>query len=336
MYNPLQKLLRTGNLLLIASSIMLTACGGASSDGATDTPPAKPGNPSSVAESSPASSSTPVLSSSSSSVSSKVASSGNTTTSVNNVASSSSYARASRSNTSTTVSSTGGLSGTDTSPPNATSLLAYKIAETNITLMWEDARDNIGIKNYIIRRDGVEIASIDAFDNRFTDENLTASTDYSYTITAIDLAENTSPESKPLSVSTLGKPGAVTSSSNKSASSSSKASSTSNKSASSSSSKSVGSQNSLSSSSSSANPQTVKIVWTHPKTRENGEFLSLDEISGYEIRYRKPDDKYFTYFSISGNRTTEFSYTSDFTSAEFEIAVVDSDGRYSRFVSVSN
>lgn len=93
-----------------------------------------------------------------------------------------------------------------------------------------------------------------------------------------------------------------------------------------------------STSSSSASPltgiRTVTITWSHPTQRENGSFLELDDIGGYEIRYRKPTDKNFTYFVISGNRTTEFSYTADFTGAEFQIAVYDSSGLYSNFVPV--
>lgn len=186
--------------------------------------------------------------------------------------------------------------------------------------MWEDASDNIGLKNYVIRRNGAVIASLDANTNRFTDENLTGFTDYSYTITTIDLADNTSPESAFLTVRTLGKPGTGTNSSGNSsisANSSGAHSSTAN------------------SSTSSGSMQTIQIVWSHPAKRENGSFLELDEIGGYEIRYRKPGDKYFTYFSVPGNRTTTFSYTGDFKDAEFEIAVFDSKGLYSRFSPVT-
>jgi hypothetical protein len=89
-----------------------------------------------------------------------------------------------------------------------------------------------------------------------------------------------------------------------------------------------------STSSSKASQKSAKITWTHPDARENGQFLELYEIGGYEIRYRKLTDSRYTYIVINSNKITEYTHA-DATDTEFEIAVFDTNGVYSRFVKVT-
>ncbi|HSX49472.1 MAG TPA: hypothetical protein VLF09_00845 [Cellvibrio sp.] len=91
---------------------------------------------------------------------------------------------------------------------------------------------------------------------------------------------------------------------------------------------------SLPSSSASSNART-SITWNHPSQREDGSFLELNEIGGYEIRYRKTTDTQYTRVKLDGNRTNEYIYTGDASGLEFEIAVFDNNGNYSRFIKVA-
>lgn len=85
--------------------------------------------------------------------------------------------------------------------------------------------------------------------------------------------------------------------------------------------------------------QPVTITWSHPNQRENGVFLELDEIGGYEIRYRKPTSIRYTYIIFNGNHTTEYTFPEEMQvqiqEMEFEIAVFDTAGLYSQFVKVT-
>jgi hypothetical protein len=83
--------------------------------------------------------------------------------------------------------------------------------------------------------------------------------------------------------------------------------------------------------------QTATISWDHPSQRENGAFLQLEEIGGYEIRYRNPTDKNYTHITLKGNSATEYTFpdTLPVEGVEFEIAVFDTAGLYSQFVKVS-
>lgn len=84
---------------------------------------------------------------------------------------------------------------------------------------------------------------------------------------------------------------------------------------------------------SSSSISATKITWSHPTARENGVYLELDEIGGYEIRYRNTADGDYTYVTLTGNETTEY-IPPIIEGAEFEIAVFDTQGIYSQFVKV--
>jgi hypothetical protein len=213
--------------------------------------------------------------------------------------------------------------------PEVTKLQLYRLTENSITLVWDDAFDNVGISHYNIERNGVLIATIENSTNMLYDQNLTAYTDYQYTITAFDLAGNDSGTSPIFTVRTLAAPDG-----NKPNSSASSTSSSANKSSSLNSSTRSSTKSAASSTSSISSLKPVKITWTHPNQRENGQFLELDEIRGYEIRYRKLTDSRYTYIVINSNKVNEYSHL-DAKDTEFEIAVFDTNGVYSRFVKVT-
>lgn len=127
-------------------------------------------------------------------------------------------------------------------------------------------------------------------------------------------------------------------SSSSSSSSSVKSSSSSSVVSSSSSSSSVKSSSSVSSSSSSSagsgTGSLVVLDWYTPTARENGAYLELDEISGYEIKYKKTTDTTFT--AVRVNDGGAESHTLGYLSGtyEFYIATIDSDGIYSEFVRI--
>ena len=83
---------------------------------------------------------------------------------------------------------------------------------------------------------------------------------------------------------------------------------------------------------------TATIQWSHPTARENGSYLNLDEIGGYQIRFKNinANDASYTYISIPGNLLTK--YTLPMTvikNIKFEIAVYDNKGLYSEFVPIN-
>lgn len=319
MYMHVKKLAAITLPLLL--SILLSACGGAPADGTSSNQSSaanKPTQPSSIesssAPSSMAQSSIPGLTESSST---------STATSSLSRSSTETYVRASR-----TSSSSSSASGSDSTPPEPTELLLYRLSESSITLIWDDATDNVSVDHYNIERNGKLIAAIAAPVNILSDQKLQAYTDYSYTITAFDASGNKSATSPVLTIRTL-----ANANSSIAMSSSSKSASSQN---SSNSSSSMSSQDfkSSSSSSSSTGQQSVTLTWTHPTQRENGQYLELDEISGYEIRYRKRSDSRFTYILINSNKVTEYKQ-SNANDLEFEIAVFDNRGVYSRFAKVA-
>lgn len=81
----------------------------------------------------------------------------------------------------------------------------------------------------------------------------------------------------------------------------------------------------------------VNLSWNVPNQRENGTYLDVTEVGGYEIRYKKTTDKRFTYISISGYSNTQHSFDwleeGDYI---FQIAAFDKNGIYSSFVDIRN
>lgn len=261
----------------------------------------------------------------------------------------------------------------DTTPPSSTQLLLQKLTQTSITLTWDDATDNARINTYKIERNGQLVATLSYPADVFTDVDLQPYTAYTYTITAVDSSGNDSKVSSPYTVRTLsnsssskanaviGTPTTTTpprtavnnstanANSSKAAtsskatsnalssakSSSSKATSSARSSAKNSSSKAASSKYSTASSAgAAAKPKAVKITWSHPQQRENGQFLELQEIGGYEIRYRNPADATYSHITVNNNATNEYTIENA-DGLEFEIAAFDINGIYSQFVKVT-
>jgi hypothetical protein len=91
----------------------------------------------------------------------------------------------------TTTSTTVNVTVNDTTPPTApTNFRATTTLPTSITLAWTASIDNVAVTGYQIRRGGTLITTTPSLS--YTDSNLTPSTAYSYTITAVDAANNAS------------------------------------------------------------------------------------------------------------------------------------------------
>lgn len=79
---------------------------------------------------------------------------------------------------------------------------------------------------------------------------------------------------------------------------------------------------------------SVAITWSAPDRRENGDPIYIDELGGYEIRYKKAGDSKYTYISINDPWTQ--SYKFDWLEGDyiFQIAAFDKEGIYSPFVDI--
>jgi hypothetical protein len=91
----------------------------------------------------------------------------------------------------TTTSATVNVTVNDTTPPSIpTNFRATTTLPTSITLAWTASTDNVAVTGYQIRRGGTLITTTASL--TYTDTGLTPATAYSYTITALDAANNAS------------------------------------------------------------------------------------------------------------------------------------------------
>lgn len=91
--------------------------------------------------------------------------------------------------------------GEDTTPPTTPDpLTATPIATTQIDLSWGTSTDDFELTGYQVFRDGVQIATTTA--TTYSDTGLTASTTYSYYITAYDSFNNVSASSTEVATTT--------------------------------------------------------------------------------------------------------------------------------------
>src|SRR5439155_754383 len=89
----------------------------------------------------------------------------------------------------------------DTTPPSTPSGLTAAVAgSTGANLLWSASTDNVGVTGYIVRRNGVQVAT--PVTTSYTDTGLSAGATYSYTVAARDAAGNMSPDSASVSVTT--------------------------------------------------------------------------------------------------------------------------------------
>ncbi|HWB34792.1 MAG TPA: DUF4832 domain-containing protein, partial [Rugosimonospora sp.] len=90
---------------------------------------------------------------------------------------------------------------TDCVPPSTPANLASPSqTDTSVALTWNASSDNFGVTGYRVYRGGTLVGSPTT--TGYTDTGLTASTAYTYTVTAVDAAGNASAPSAPLTVST--------------------------------------------------------------------------------------------------------------------------------------
>ncbi|UYX55069.1 lytic polysaccharide monooxygenase [Bacillus thuringiensis] len=89
----------------------------------------------------------------------------------------------------------------DTEAPSIPNgIQAQKVTANSIELTWNTSTDNVGVKGYQIFRNGEMIDTVPG--THFIDKKLQPSTEYSYTVKAIDAAGNLSKESTALTVKT--------------------------------------------------------------------------------------------------------------------------------------
>lgn len=89
----------------------------------------------------------------------------------------------------------------DTEAPSVPQgLTAGNVSSSSASFSWSPSQDNIGVSGYHIFRNATPIATLAGA--TYTDSNLTANTQYSYTVSALDAAGNESGQSQPLQINT--------------------------------------------------------------------------------------------------------------------------------------
>src|SRR5205807_2007554 len=87
----------------------------------------------------------------------------------------------------------------DTTPPTTPIGLTAAVAgSSGANLSWSASTDNVGVTGYIVRRNGVQVATPAV--TSFADTGLSAATTYSYTVAARDAAGNASANSASASI----------------------------------------------------------------------------------------------------------------------------------------
>src|SRR6266511_2092055 len=95
----------------------------------------------------------------------------------------------------------GGGGGGDTTPPSApTNLHVTGTTSASVSLAWNASTDNVGVTGYDVFRGSTKVAT--ATGTSFTDTGLSASTTYTYTVKARDVAGNVSAASNQVSATT--------------------------------------------------------------------------------------------------------------------------------------
>lgn len=90
--------------------------------------------------------------------------------------------------------------GDTTSPSVPSGLSATAQSSSQINLSWAASSDNVAVTGYKIFRNGTQVSTIG--NTSFSDTGLTASTQYSYTVSAYDAAANNSAQSSSVSATT--------------------------------------------------------------------------------------------------------------------------------------
>lgn len=90
-----------------------------------------------------------------------------------------------------------------TAPSVPTGVTSKNTTASSTTLSWTASTDNTAVTGYTIYRNGTKVGAVSGTTLIFTDSGITASTAYSYTVSAQDAAANSSAQSTPLVVTTL-------------------------------------------------------------------------------------------------------------------------------------
>jgi Uncharacterized protein contain chitin-binding domain type 3 len=86
------------------------------------------------------------------------------------------------------------LDPSDDQPPSAPGPLAFSdVTPTSVTVTWPAATDNVGVIGYVVSRNGAVLDSVTG--TTFTDDTVSPSTNYTYSVVAFDAADNISPAS---------------------------------------------------------------------------------------------------------------------------------------------
>ena len=88
-------------------------------------------------------------------------------------------------------------------PSQPTNLSATPTSSSTISLLWDPSTDNVGITGYRIYRNSFQVAQTTGVGTSYLDQNLLASTTYSYNVSGLDAANNESPQSAPSQATTL-------------------------------------------------------------------------------------------------------------------------------------
>jgi hypothetical protein len=78
----------------------------------------------------------------------------------------------------------------------------------------------------------------------------------------------------------------------------------------------------------------VGISWTAPSKRENGDYLDITDVGGYELRYKKTGDARYTYITINDAFQDRYDFAYLDGDYVFQIAAFDKNGIYSPFVDI--
>ena len=91
-----------------------------------------------------------------------------------------------------------------TRPSTPTGLTGTAASSTEVDLSWNPSSDNVGVTDYLIRRDGILVGT--STTTSYRDAGLSAGTAFSYAVAARDAAGNTSSNSTSINVATPNAP----------------------------------------------------------------------------------------------------------------------------------
>ncbi len=94
----------------------------------------------------------------------------------------------------------------DTTPPywtgngSSSTSTVYGYDQTRVTYHWPWAADNVAVTAYLVYRNDVQVATLDAYTNSYTDTLDVDNTNYTYSVYAVDAAGNRSVEGRRMTV----------------------------------------------------------------------------------------------------------------------------------------